>query len=63
MDEMRKNPGGAVLSKDEGESVGFGSKYLFSMATRPVDNARRNYMNCRLTSSIPHDNTDGFISP
>ena len=62
MDEMRKNPGGAVLSKDEGEGVGLGSEHLFSMATRPVDNARRNYMHGRLASSMPQYNTDGFIS-
>ena len=62
MDEMRKNPGGAVLSKDEGEGVGLGSEHLLSMATRPVDNARRNYMRGRLASSMPQYNTDGFIS-
>ena len=62
MDEMRKNPGGAVLSKDEGEGVGLGSEHLFSMATRPVDNARRNYMHGRLASSMPQYSTDGFIS-
>ena len=62
MDEMRKNPGEAVLSKDEGEVVGLGSEHLFSMATRPVDNARRNYMHGRVASSMPQYNTDGFIS-
>ena len=62
IDEMRKNPGGAVLTKDEGERVGLGSEHLFSMATRPVDNARRNYMHGRLASSMPQYNTDGFIS-
>ena len=62
MDEMRKNPGEVVLSKDEGEVVGLGSEHLFSMATRPVDNARRNYMHGRLASSMPQYNTDGFIS-
>ena len=62
MDEMRKNPGGAVLSKDEGERVGLCSEHLFSMATRPVDNARRNYMHGRLASSMPQYNSDGFIS-
>ena len=62
MDEMRKNPGEAVLSKDEGEVVGLGSEHLFSMAARPVDNARRNYMHGRVASSMPQYNTDGFIS-
>ena len=62
MDEMCKNPGGAVLSKDEGERVGLGSKHMFLMAMRPVDNARRNYMHGRLASSMPQYNTDGFIS-
>ena len=62
MDEMRKNSGGAALSKDEGEGVGLGSERLFSMATRPVDNARRNYMHGCLASSMPQYNTDGFIS-
>ena len=61
MDEMRKNPGGAVLSKDEDERVGLGSEHLFSMATRPVDNARCNYMHGCLASSMPEYNTDGFI--
>lgn len=62
MAEMRKHPGGEVLDGDKAEGVGLGSEHVFSVATRPIGNVRRNNMHGKLASSMPMYSSDGFIS-
>lgn len=62
MEEMLANPGVAVVDKEEASKMGLASEHVFPLPTRPVGNARRNWMHGTLVQHLPHLNTDGFLT-
>lgn len=61
MEEMLDNPGGVVLDREGGASIGLASEHVFSLPTKPRGGRRRNAMHGTLVRSMPHLNTDGFL--
>lgn len=62
MEEVLANPGGAVLGEEEAESIGLASEHKLSVPTRPEGNRRRNAMHGTIVQTMPHVNTDGFLT-